>query len=116
MADLITVWGFFDNSDAYSEFLHKVAAAVAETALDVRGEAEPDPMTESFRSRQRWAVAALGDPMGKSQDMLPALAVKANDASLLSEEGEISATDAQIRTTVAGLVDELSDYVPEAAA
>lgn len=61
MADLSTVRTFFDNADAHSAFLHRVEAAVVETALDVRGEAAPSPMTEVYRSRQRWAVSALAN-------------------------------------------------------
>ena len=115
MADLSTVFGFFENADAYSAFMQRVAAAVVETALEVRIEQEPSPMTEVFCSRQRWAVAALARPMVAAKAMLPALAVMANEAGLLSEGGVIDATDGQIRSSVSGLVPEMSDYVPEAA-
>ena len=115
MADLSTVYTFYTNRDAHAAFLHRVQAAVVKAALDVRNEQEPDPMTEAFRARQRWAIEALASPTYKASAMLPGLAVKANDAGLISEAGEISATDAQIRTTVAALVDEYSDYVPAAA-
>jgi hypothetical protein len=114
-ADLVTVYTFFRNADAYAAFLQRVTAAVVEAALDVRAESEPSPMTEAFRSRQRWAVSALQRPVETGRVMLPSLAVIANNAGLLSDEGEIDATDAQIRSSVAGLVDEMSDYVPEAA-
>lgn len=115
MADLSTVYTFFQNADAHSAFLHRVEAAVVETALDVRNVAEPSPMTAVYRSRQRWAVSALANPVQAAKVMLPGLAVTANDAGLISEAGEIDGTDAQIRSTVAGLVDEYSDYVPEVA-
>lgn len=115
MADLITVYTFFQNADSHAEFLHRVEAAVVEAALDVRVETEPSPMTETFRARQRWAVRALSGPTMEAKRMLPGLAIKANDAELISEVGVLSATDTQIRSTVAGLVDDYSDYVPESA-
>ena len=113
MADLLNVWTFFDNADQYAEFLHRVSAALVETALDVRDEEAPDPVTGGYAARQAWAVAALGGPDGAQAaavGMLPALAVKANDGGLLDDEGNLTATDQQIRTTVAALVDALAGY------
>jgi hypothetical protein len=115
MADLITIRNFFDNADAHSAFLHRVAAAIIESALAIRGEEEPDPMTQLFVDRQLWAVSALQAPVSTARLMLPALAVKANDAGLLSDAGEISATDAQIRSAAAGLVNACCSYVPSLA-
>jgi hypothetical protein len=115
MATLSTVYTFFVNKDAHAAFLHRVEAAIVKAALDVRNEEEPEPMTESFRSRQRWAVLALAGPTLAARAMLPALAILANNAELISEAGEITATDSQIESTVASLVDECSDYIPESA-
>lgn len=112
MADLITIRAFFDNADAYSPFLHRVEAAVVETALAVRTETPPNPVTQLFADRQTWAQAALRFPQSTAKTLLPALAVKANDTGLLSDTGQITATDAQIRATVAALVTAYSDYVP----
>ena len=115
MADLQTVRTFFDNPDAYSAFLHRVEAALVEEALNVRAEEEPSPMNELFRARQLLAINALNQPARWARVFLPALAVKANDAGLLSEQGNITATDAQIRATVAGLFSPYCDYVPASA-
>lgn len=113
MADLATVRAFFDNADAYSAFLHRVEAAVVETALAIRAEEEPDPMTELFRARQRLAISALALPPSYARTFLPALAVKANGAGLMDEQGNITASDAQIRASVADLFAPYSNYVPE---
>ena len=114
MANLATIRTFFENADAYSAFLHRVEAAIVETALAVRAEEEPDPMTALFVARQNWALYALNHPQATARTLLPGLAVKANDAGLLSDAGVIDATDAQIRSTVSGLVNVYCNYVPEA--
>jgi hypothetical protein len=113
MADLATVRTFFDNADAYSSFLHRVEAAVVEAALDIRAEEEPDPMTGLFQARQQLALQVLTAPSTNAKRFLPALAIKANAAGLMSESGEISATDEQIRSVVADLFAPYSNYVPE---
>lgn len=114
MADLANVWTFYENHDAHSDFLHRVAAATIETALTIREETPPEPVTGLWAARQAWAACSLGDPLGAASNMLPGLAVKANDAGLLSEDGEITATDSQIRSTVAGIIDTYSGYFPPA--
>jgi hypothetical protein len=83
MADLATVYQFFNNADAYAGFLHRVEVAIAEKAIAVRGEVAPDPVTGSWVARQNWAnsVLASQESIGtQSKRMLPALAITANDA------------------------------------
>lgn len=118
MADLSTVYTFSQNADAHADFLHRVEAAIVDVALDVRAEPEPDPMTETHRSRQRWAVSALANPVQAAKTMLPGLAIIANLLNLISSAGVIDATDQQITTALTSaeydLVDKYSDYVPAA--
>jgi hypothetical protein len=119
MADLANVWNFYDNADAYAAFLHRVEAAVVEKAVALREEDEPSPVTEAWIARQQWAVSVLSGPSHaayQAKAMLPALAIKANDAGLLSDTGVITATDNQIRATIDdAFVDLHAGYVPEAA-
>jgi hypothetical protein len=118
MADLANVWNFYDNPDAYAAFLHRVEAAVVEKAVALREEAEPSPVTHDWRARQEWATSVLGGPhhvAAAAKAMLPALAVKANAAGLLSDTGVITATDNQIRATLDDdFVDLHAGYVPAA--
>ena len=102
-ANLENIWLFFDNADAYNPFLHRVEAALVEKALALRGETAPDPVTGAWAARQTWASIVLSSPgalRAKARAMLPALAVRANDAGLLSDQGTITATDTQIRATI----------------
>jgi hypothetical protein len=118
-ASLEKVWLFFDNADAYNPFLHRVEAAIVEKALALRAETAPEPVTGAWAARQTWASRALSSPgqlQGVATAMLPALAVTANAAGLLSEEGTIDATDAQIRSTITdAFVDAHAGYTPEPA-
>ena len=119
-ADLLTARTFFSNAacpgalsgDAYSEFLHRVETALCETALDIRAEAEPDPVTAIHVARQQYAIQVLSSPTDAARRMLPGLVIAANEAGLLSEAGVIDATDAQIRAKVVDLVNAYSGYVP----
>lgn len=117
MADLATVKVFFENADAHNAFKARAAAALAEWAIAERGETAPSPVTDIWVARQEYARSVLGGGaagvMRVAESMLPALAVKANDAGLLAEDGEISATDTQIRGTVDdAFVDLFADNVP----
>ena len=117
MADLSTVHLFFNNADAYSAFLARVETAIVEKAVELRGEAEPSPVTGAWAARQAWAVSVFANTaslQARARAMLPAMAVKANDADLIDDNGEIDATDAQIRATITdAFVDLHSGYVPE---
>ena len=117
MADLEKVYLFFDSGDHYHEFLHRVGVALVEKALDVRADPEPNPVTGVWVARQHWAGRVLGGSfsvMGEAKKMLPALAVIANDAGLIDDDGFIDATDTQIRGTITDdLVDKHAAYVPE---
>ena len=117
MASLAHVQTFWDNADAHTAFLARVAAAIVETATSLRQEAAPNPVTADWQARQQWAVYTLhGAPgaLSRARLMLPALAVTANDAGLLSEDGEITATDNQIRGILTDTwIDMFTEYVPE---
>jgi hypothetical protein len=108
---------FWRNADAHATFLHRVAAAIVETAIELRQETPPSPVTQQWRSRQHWADLALYGAEGaldKARQMLPALAVKANDAGLLDETGNLTATDTQIRAILTNTwIDLFTRYVPE---
>ncbi len=111
MADLSTIYTFFNNADAHAAFLHRIQTALVETALAVRAENEPDPKTDRFAARQRWARDALLNPIHVAHRLLPAIAVKANDAGRIDEQGNVTASDNEIRATVLSLVDTFADYV-----
>ena len=117
MADLSTVHLFFDNADAYSAFLARVEVAIVEKAVELRGEDAPEPVTGEWAARQAWAVSVFANTaslQAQARRMLPALAVKANDAGLIDEDGEIDATDEQIRGTITdAFVDLHVGYVQE---
>jgi hypothetical protein len=119
MADLSHVQTFWQNADAHAAFLHRVTAALVKKALDVRVEDTPDPVTGAWVARQQWAAGVLSGPTGalnKARQMLPALAVKANDAGLLGEDGSITATDQQITGILDDdWVDLFAGYIPEAS-
>ena len=117
MADLSTVHLFFNNADAYAMFLARVEAAIVEKAIAVRGEAEPAPVTGAWAARQAWAVSVFASTdslQARARAMLPALAVKANDAGLIDDDGFVDATDTQIRVSIDDdFVDWHAGYVPE---
>ena len=118
-ADLLNLWQFFDNHDAFAEFQHRVEAVLAEKALALREEAAPAPITDRWQARQRWALDILARGVHSLRSeaiaMIPALAVKANTAGLISAEGILTATDAQIRATIDDdFVDVYAGYVPPA--
>ena len=113
MADLIIVKRFIESGDLNSEFIKRVEVAGYEEAITIR-EANPDPPTTidvKEQSRQQWALGVFANPLAEAKRMLPALAVAANNAGLIDSEGVVTATDAQIRNTVGGLVEEYIDYV-----
>jgi hypothetical protein len=119
MPELADVQTFWQNADAHAAFLHRVAAAIVERAVAIRQEDPPDPVTAQWRARQQWARSALSGADGalaKARQMLPALAVEANDSGLLSETGEVDAADAQIRNIVGddAWLDTFTDYIPDA--
>jgi hypothetical protein len=117
-ADLMNLTVFFENADAHADFLHRITAAVVEKAATLRAEDPPDPVTEAWRARQSWAHGALSGIPGAiaaARDMLPGLAVKANDAGFLSANGTIDVTDTQIRAVLDDdFVDLYAGYIPEA--
>ena len=114
MADLSTVYTFYNNKDAHAAFLQRLQAALVQKALEVRAEIEPDPMTPQFIARQGWARDVLYHPSFWGERMLPALAVKANDLGRIDDNGEIDASDAEIRGALANLIGPYSEYLPEA--
>ena len=113
---LATVKLFFSNADAYSDFLARVEAAIVAKALELRAEEAPGTITGEWTARQTWAVAVLSGPAQTAQearDLLPSLAVKANDAGLIQEDGTIEATDAQIIATIDdAFIDLHAGYIP----
>ena len=117
-ADLMNLTVFFENADAHAAFLHRITAAVVEKASALREEEAPDPVTELWRARQEWALAALTGISGATtaaRAMLPGLAVKANDAGFLSDTGTIDVTDTQIRAVITdAFVDLYAGYIPPA--
>ena len=118
MASLAHVQTFWDNADAHSAFLTRIAAALVEKAKALREEDPPNPVTAAWVARQEWANYTLQGAPGaltRARLILPALAVTANDAGLLSEDGTINATDNQIRNILTDTwIDMFTDYVPEA--
>ena len=117
-ADLMNLTLFFENADAHATFLHRVTAAVVEKAAELRAENPPEPVTEAWRTRQQWALAALSGIPGATaaaRTMLPGLAVKANDAGFLTANGTIDVTDTQIRAVLDDtFVDLYAGYIPPA--
>ena len=110
MASLKMVDEFVREPDLHSEFITQVSAALVEEALDIR-QNPANPMDAEGSSLQSWAVRVLPNPRAEAVRMLPTLAVMANNAGLISEEGVVSATDAQIRTTVGNLSAIFSGYI-----
>lgn len=118
MADLITVRTFIANKDESAEFLQRCQVALAEVALAER-ENMAATLTPEQSARQEYALRVLASQsaiVAESERMLTALAIKANDAGLISEAGVITATDTQIRATVAAMFTEFSQFIaPDAA-
>lgn len=116
---LETVKRFFENADAYAGFLARVEAAIVAKAMALREAAAPSPVTAAWVARQNWAVSVLSGAASverQARAMLPALAVKANNAGLLVEDGTITATDQQIVVTIDDdFIDVHAGYVPEAS-
>jgi hypothetical protein len=110
-----TVQLFFSNADAHAAFLSRVTARLVEWAIAAREAAPPDPVTEAYAARMNFANAILAGQAGavaKGRAILPALAVKANAADLIDEDGYITATDAQILATVDdAFIDLHSGYI-----
>lgn len=113
MADLATVHLFSSSADAHADFLARVRVALFEEAVSTRETIPASPTAEEV-ALQEFAIRIFNDPVEEAKRMLPALAVKANNAGLIANDGTISATDAQVRSTVAGLMTEFSRYVPDA--
>ena len=113
MADLHTVRVFISNGDAHARFLEDTSVAVFEEALALR-ENPTTPATAESEAAQRWALRVFDGPMREARRMLPALAIKANDAGLIDDNGVITYTDAQMRSVVGSLVGVFAGYVEEA--
>lgn len=116
---LDNVYAFFDDADAYSAFLRRVAVAILEKASALRQETAPEPVTATWVARQEWALTVLSSqvaPRNQAARMLPGLVVIANDAGYL-DGGDLSdVTDAQIRAALDdAFVDEYAGYYPPAA-
>ena len=115
-ADLLYLTNFFENADAHAAFLHRVTAAIVEKAAALRAEDPPNPVTEAWQARQRWALSALSGIPGATaaaRAMLPGLAVKANDSGYLTPAGVIDVTDSQIRAVLSdAFVDLYAGHVP----
>jgi hypothetical protein len=113
-----TVHLFFSNADAHAAFLARVAARLIEWAIEEREKIPASPDAQQV-ARQSFAVAVLSGQAGatvKAGQLLPALAVKANDAGLIAADGTIEATDQQIAAVISdSLVDLHTTYIPEAA-
>jgi hypothetical protein len=111
-----TVELFFRNVDAHAVFLARVTARLVEWAIAARQAAPPDPVTEAYAARMRYAAVVLsGQPeaIAKARALLPALAVVANAAGLLDEEGLIHVSDAHILATIDDdFIDLNTDYIP----
>ncbi len=109
---------FFQNDASHEQFLRRVSARLVEWAVDERENIPASP-TGAEVARQEFAVQVLTGAEGavaQARKMLPALAIKANDAGLIDQGGSIEATDAQIRATVDDELVELhAGYVPDAA-
>jgi hypothetical protein len=109
---------FFENADAYSAFRKRVAAALVAYAKAER-EACPESPTAVEVARQNYCASILNGKTGAlavADQMLPTLAVVANGAGLIDEDGEITASDQQITGIISdALVDVFAGYVPEAA-
>jgi len=118
MADLLTIATFFQNADACSAFRYRVAAALVAYAKDERENCPASP-TAAEVARQEYCALILNGRAGAlaaADQMLPTLAVVANGAGLIDENGSISATDQQITGIVTdALVDVFAGYVPAAS-
>lgn len=111
-----TVATFFENPDAFAAFLKRVSARLVEWAIDERENIPASP-SAAEAARQAFAVRVLTGANGamlEAKRLLPALAVKANAAGLIDDQGYITATDAQILATITdAFIDLHAGYVPE---
>jgi hypothetical protein len=111
-----TVQLFFSNADAHAAFLARVTARLVEWAVAAREAAPPDPVTPAYTARMTFARSVLGGKdaaIAKARVLLPALAIRANAAGLIDEDGNITATDTQIQATVDdAFVDLHTSYIP----
>jgi hypothetical protein len=111
-----TVELFFRNADAHAAFLARVTARLVEWAIAAREAEPPDPVTGAYAARQDFACQVLRGKdaaLAKGRAILPALAIKANDAGLIDEDGTITATDAQILNTIDdAFIDLHAGYIP----
>jgi hypothetical protein len=112
-ADLSNLYKFMTSGDHHAAFLHRVAAALQEWAMDARTESSGDAQ---WVERQEWAVWALKNPLAAATQILPGLATIANDAGFIAADGSIDASDSQIRAAITdALVDRYAGYVPPAS-
>jgi len=93
-----------ESRDQHGELLRRVAAAIVEESLSI---IENGAETAS---RKTWAYRAVQAPLDTAETMLYPLLVKANESNLL-DELPVAATDAQVRSTVAGLVDVYAEIL-----
>lgn len=112
MADLQLVQEFATISDLHAQFVSKVTSALTEVALEVR-QNPANPMDAENSALQRWAVRVLPDPRAEALRMLPTLAVMANNAGRINEDGSVDASDELIKTTVTALAPIFSGYIAE---
>jgi hypothetical protein len=112
MAALDGVYTFFENADAHASFLHRVEVALYEKALDLRENPPASPLAAVDTARQLWAMRILDNPIVEARRFLPGMSIKANNAGFINDQGVLTATDAQIRTTVAALITVYSGYIP----
>ena len=112
MADLKKTWLFSRKSEKHADFQARVETALVEVALNIR-QNPANPMTNEGRTLQSWAVRVLPDPEREAVRMMPTLSVMANDAGLIDNNGNITATDTQIRNTVLALAPVFSGYIAE---
>lgn len=113
MAELLNLWKFVSSADYHASFVQRVAAAVQEYAVDLRANIPAAP-TAQEAARHNWAVWALKYPLAAAVQLLPGLAVMANNAGFLNDEGEITVSDTQIRGVVDDdLIDRYAGFIPE---
>lgn len=119
MADLITVATFFENRDAHADFRIRFAAGLVSYARQKRNSMPSSP-TDVERARQNLCVQILSNRQSLFNvvdRMLPTIAVIANNAGFLDDQGVIAVTDQQITDFIDdNTLDLFSGYVPEVAA
>lgn len=102
--DLATLYEIAEDRDQHADLTQRMASAISEHALDIIENAQ-----ETI-PRKTWAYLALQNPENTAQTMLFPALIKANSANLL-DNLPISVTDAQIRSTVGGLIDVYAEIL-----